>query len=194
MRSAGLSLLIDFIINYGYRLGMAKIRVYLEDVELWRPVKGFEGVYSVSTLGRVRREVSISGKTLSKILPTGQFKSGYCYRQLTNRRVKRVASIHALTLETFGGKSPSPTYEINHKNGVKNDNRINNLEYVSRSENLIHAAKRGLMSKNLTPAKVREIRQLRRLGWSLGKIQKKLGVCKSTVGRVASGKYWGWLQ
>ena len=106
----------------------------LEQAEEWRTVDGWP--YEVSSLGRVRR----SG---TKHVTKGFNHAGYVRHCLANGPVHRNRTAHILVLEAFVGLRP-PQHECNHKDGVKTNNRLTNLEWVTKSENNRHAFALGL--------------------------------------------------
>lgn len=111
---------------------------------IWKPIKGLEGLYEVSNTGLIR---SLK-RPIIRFMPGKQLKpfkrrDGYIAYGLGR---KRKAYIHRIVAETFIGPSPFPKATINHKNGKKSDNRPENLEWVSQSENIKHAWRTGLIA------------------------------------------------
>ncbi len=101
--------------------------------EVWKDVKGYEGLYQVSNLGKVR-----SLFRYKKRLKPCKSNIGYEYVNLyKNNKMKRI-SIHKLVAENFIMK---PILEINHKDGDKTNNCVDNLEWVTPKENVIHRFK-----------------------------------------------------
>lgn len=98
----------------------------------WRPVFGYEGLYEVSSKGVIRS--TKSGKTLSIRSLAG---SGYVKADLWKNGARKQTYMHRVVAEAFFG--PAAGMEVNHKNGVKTDNRVSNLEWCSRSHNVNHS-------------------------------------------------------
>jgi hypothetical protein len=112
--------------------------------EIWKPVVGFENVYSVSNLGRVRRELTRGRAKAGHIFQPSLNKQGYPSTWLTDINKRINAKIHHLVMRAFVGERPEG-YEVNHINANRADNRLENLEYVTHAQNIKHAAKLGRM-------------------------------------------------
>ena len=112
--------------------------------EIWKPIAGFEGRYEVSSLGRVRSLVDNKGRKRIKIRKTRLTKSGYLYLNLWIKCKMHTKVVHKLVAEAFLDK-PDNAQCINHINGVKTDNRVENLEWCTFSENSLHAIRTGLV-------------------------------------------------
>lgn len=97
----------------------------------WRPILGASG-YKISQDGEV---VNLANGLIIK----PQSRNGY-YRYRINNQMK---SAHRLVWEAFNGREVPEGYQVGHINGVKNDNRVENLRVVTRSENMRHAYERG---------------------------------------------------
>lgn len=108
----------------------------LNVIERWMPVVGYEGVYSVSDHGRVKSLARPFPSTKKeKILKGGKVK-GYRIIGLCWYGVRYQRGVHRLVLDAFVGSSE---LECNHINGIKDDNRLENLEWVTKSENMLHS-------------------------------------------------------
>lgn len=164
--------------------------------EEWRPC--FGGVYAVSNLGRVRREVkAANGAPAGRVLRPRVGKVGYPVVQLKDGGRLKTATVHRLVAEAFLGPCPVGR-EVNHINGVKTDSRVENLEYVSSSGNHNHAYAMGLAPSGslhhwatLNEESVREIRALcSKAHLSRQAIAEQFGVSRSLVSRIAARTIW----
>ena len=105
--------------------------------EIWKPVIGYEGLYEVSSMGRLKRKhrISAQGRVLEeKIMKTPIGVQGYKIVGLRDGTSKSFR-LHSLIAQAFLGPKPSG-YVIDHLNGVRHDNRVSNLEYVTPRENI----------------------------------------------------------
>ena len=176
----------------------------MENIEVWKDIKEYEGHYQVSNIGRikslnrimeVRKGVPQSKKEI--ILKTFKNKDGYIKHKLSLNGKEKSFAAHRLVAEAFL-ENPQNKLEVNHINGIKDDNRIDNLEWCTRSENIIHALKTNLkipqkgsvhgMSK-LTEKEVLEIRIIGR-GKSLKEIGKMYNVHQSLISLILLNKIW----
>lgn len=102
--------------------------------EKWKPVKGYEGLYLVSSAGRVWS--TYRGRYKNATLQNG----GYPLVWLSKDGKRCAKLVHRLVAEAFID-NPDGLKEVNHKDGVKTNNTVGNLEWCSRSENLTHRAR-----------------------------------------------------
>ena len=122
--------------------------------EVWKDVAGYEGLYQVSNLGRIksmeryckdRSSVRLIPETFKKASLSGTEKNGQHYLQvaLFKDGKRRLYRIHRIVAEMF---IPNPENKevVNHKNGNKHDNRVDNLEWCTNAENNAHAISTGL--------------------------------------------------
>lgn len=124
--------------------------------EIWKDIVGYEGWYQVSNMGRVRsvdRTVYFKSGKGSRFYK-GQilklkYHNGYQMVNLLKNKELFVACVHRLVLETFVPQVEGKTW-CNHKNGIKSDNRVENLEWCTPSENKVHADEMGLHTNNVS--------------------------------------------
>lgn len=104
-------------------------------MEQWKPVKNFEGLYEVSSVGRIRR-------TDGRILKTNTKKNGYEIVCLHRECTKKTMHVHRIVATAFYGE-PQKGMVVNHINCCPNDNRVENLEWVTQSRNIKYAYELG---------------------------------------------------
>lgn len=118
--------------------------------EIWKDIKGYEGLYQVSNLGRVKSLDTIDRlhrKHKSNIKHQCNNGNGYLIVNLKHNGKQKNHLVHRIVATTFL-ENPDNKREVNHKDGNKQNNCVDNLEFVTRSENIKHAFKMGL-NKNL---------------------------------------------
>ena len=170
------------------------------DAERWNQIQGYEGIYEISDLGRVRRSRPGQGTMAGKVLKIRRNKEGYHQVVLYDNGAHSYRTA-TLVASTFISDRPEGL-EVNHIDGDKDNNRADNLEYVTKSENTLHAFRLGLrkptigelhgMAK-LTLDNVREIRRLfgKMTQVSMARI---FGVSTAQISRIKTGKRWGKVQ
>lgn len=167
--------------------------------ELWRNIPGYEGYYAVSNLGRIKGLKASNGRWLEGRLLTPQPRR---YMHMVIRLCKdgqhKMYCVHRLVMLAFVGEPPISQPEVNHINGIPQDNRLSNLEYCSRIENEWHK-RHVLMNNNtgekhgnskLTDVDVIAIRAHRNAGLSYRIIAEIYSVSISTIFQVCAKIGW----
>lgn len=157
------------------------------DGEEWKPVVGYEK-YMVSSLGRIR---NISGKLSSQSI----HRQGYLRVSIDGRNTL----VHRLVAEAFI-PNPENKATVNHINAKKDDNRVENLEWATQSENNRHALGLKLRfftrkmwenctkGQKLSKAQVQEIKEKFDAGTPQFKLAEEYNVSRAQICRIISGK------
>ena len=165
--------------------------------EEWRPVAGCEGFYEVNTLGQIRATGKARGVKARVPRKPNVGRNGYQRVVLRGRRLY----VHRVVATAFLGE-PEPDEQVNHLDGVKTNNRLDNLEWVTRSQNAAHA--RHVLGRRygrqvrgeeqgssvLTEATVKDIRARHSAGEAYRSIAESLGVDRSTVWLADTRRTW----
>ena len=123
-----------------------------KDIEIWKSVTGYEGHYVISAIGIIKsinRIININNGfriIQGKKLKTRNNSDGYVEVRLTKNGKTTTTFIHILIAKAFI-PNPFNKPEVNHLNGIKSDNRIQNLEWCTRMENMQHASRMGLLKR-----------------------------------------------
>lgn len=112
-------------------------------IELWKDIPGYEGRYQVSNLGRVK-SLHYKRSNFARLLASVANRNGYCAVNLRDKDGrKKLVNIHRLVGAAFVPNADNKP-QLNHINGNKKDNRAENLEWCTASENQSHSIKTGL--------------------------------------------------
>lgn len=161
-------------------------------IEVWEDVQRLNGLYKISNLGNIKHSVR-------NVIIKGQ-DNGNGYRQLTiiKNGKRKVYYIHRLVAETFI-PNPNNLPQVNHKNSIRNDNRVENLEWCTGKQNMEHCSMVGRTTKGeksgsckLSNQKVLAIRRLYTINPKFNKLKiaKKLGVRDTTIHKIIRRQRW----
>ena len=122
----------------------------MEEKEIWKDIEGFEGLYQISSMGRVRSlgngKSNNSNYSKERILKAMKDRGGYLHVQLWKDGKAKWYLVHRLVAEVFLD-NPKGYNEVNHINEDKSDNRADNLEFCSRSYNINYGTRNQKISK-----------------------------------------------
>lgn len=165
--------------------------------EEWRPVEGYETLYSVSNFGKVRREKGYMCKETHLIAQRNN-KHGYPCVQLTSNAKNKGHLVHRLVAKAFIPRVTGKN-DINHKNGIRTDFSIENLEWCTVAENNFHQCyilktgpKSGEDAYNatITEQQALEIISLYEMGVRLAEISRRLGIHHGNCENIVRGRTW----
>jgi hypothetical protein len=167
--------------------------------EVWKDVKGYEGIYQVSNFGNVK---SLGNEFTRKerFLKLSPQSKGYLTVVLQKNATRKMILVHRIVAEYFLS-NPLNKSQINHINGDKTDNKVENLEWVSHRENLDHAIKNNLTLKGeknrnskLKDVDIIKIHSLLQKGTTTKELSESYNVSYSTIDGIRTNRYWKHLN
>lgn len=161
-----------------------------DSLEYFRDVPGYEGVYQVSNRGRL---LSLRNE---KVLSLSRSVCGYRKVKLQVNCKHRSFTVHHLVLWAFRGPRPNGM-TVNHKNFIRDDNNLANLEFLTHKDNIRHSSEVGRYCKRKRSRRNRftdeQIRFMRTSPLSAGAVGKMLGTTQSYVGKIRRRVNYAWL-
>ena len=167
--------------------------------EIWKDIKGFEGYYQVSNMGRVKslERMKRSGrgyyKAPEKIRKGRKDIDGYLFLTLHKDGKRKTCKIHRLVAQAFI-ENPQNLQEVNHKNEDKTDNRVENLEWCSRSYNINYGARNKKAGKKISEKNSKPIFSVDKesglfMWWKSAKeAERCIGIASSNICACCKGK------
>lgn len=142
--------------------------------------------YEAGSDGSIRRATPAPGTAPKRHVRLHATKKGYLRVSLRVDGAPRTFAAHRLTCEAFHGPPPRGAH-VNHRNGDKRDNRAENLEWATPTENARHAAENGIAGGKLTPRGVRAIRRLAASGVPQCDLARAFDVSAGHVSGIVNG-------
>jgi hypothetical protein len=167
--------------------------------EFVKEIPGYEGFYSCSSSGEIRRTGRVRGAKVGRILKTCVTTDGYPTAFLCKHNQQQTHYVHLLVWRTFRGEIPDG-YEINHKDLNKQNPCLNNLEMITHLENVRHgiqmsggwAGERSgqAILKQGQVEYIREHYKFRDKEFSGVKLARRFGVTKATISDIMHCRSW----
>lgn len=160
---------------------------------IWKDVQGLEGIYQVSSIGSVKRPRMGDYSCKEKELKPSQNSSGYLFVNIKGKST----NIHRLVAEAFLTPTEGRTF-VNHKDGDRLNNKVDNLEWCSQSENVTHALNDGLWdlvkgqnhySATVSDSDKQECLSLYATGkYTQKQLASRFGVARTTISGWVTGR------
>lgn len=168
-------------------------------MEIWKDVVGYEGFYQVSNFGNVK-SLGNEFSRKERFLKLSPQSKGYLTVVLQKNSTRKMVLVHRIVAEYFVDNAESKV-QVNHINGIKTDNRVENLEWVSHRENLDHAIKNNLTLKGeenrnskLKDIDVVKIHSLLQKKTTIKELSESYNVSYSTIDGIRTNRYWKHLN
>lgn len=150
------------------------------EFEVWKDIRGYEGLYAVSNTGKIKNVRT------NKVLKCMYCKDKYLMVHLFKNGISKSKTVHRIVALAFI-QNPYSKPEVNHKDLNKENNRVDNLEWVTGEENRIHASKMGAYSNSKRVTQIDDDGNIINIFSSIKEAARLSGVDKMGIKRVARG-------
>lgn len=162
-----------------------------------KPIEGFPH-YFVSENGSIFSDKPCHryGSALRQLKQKKNKETGYMQVNIYGESKPRRVDVHRVVAKAFIENDSPLKDQVNHKNGNKDDNRAQNLEWVTQSENVRHAHGIGIMRNccgRLSDEQAKSIRYLYAAGVCQDRIGAEFGISQPEVSRIVSGRHYRWV-
>lgn len=162
--------------------------------EQWKPIKGFEDLYEISTLGSVRQIADRNGTYPGRVLATRRNRAGYARVQLCQSPLPPVEKlVHVLVLETFVDPKPEGC-EACHEDGNPENSSLSNLRWDTPKNNAKDRDRHGTTPRGRTHGMVRlhenDVLRIRRSLGSQREIAARFGISQQHVSDIKNARRW----
>ena len=171
--------------------------------QIWKTIQGFEGLYEVSNLGAVKslEKMWVVNKAIRNkpetIMKQSTDSNGYFQVELSKNGKAKKYLVHRLIAKAFI-ENPDNKNDVNHINCIKKDNRVENLEWATRSENIRHALDNNLVDSakgsrhGMSILKEEDVIKIRSLGdkYTKKELAEMFGVGRRSINQILNKKSW----
>lgn len=166
-------------------------------MEIWKDIVGFEGIYQVSNLGRVK-SLGNDKNRKEKILKGSKDRVGYLFIRLNKEGKVKTFKVHRLVAQAFIPNTDN-SLQVNHINEIKDDNRVENLEWCDCKYNINYGSRTEKTQKPILQF-TKECEFIRK--WKSGtQVEKEIGIKQNSISaclkgrcKTAAGYKWGYAD